>query len=250
MATSNHKPMSLFVDRLLRRSPLAEADWQAILNLKSHASQVQAHRDIVKPGEEVSHATLVVDGLVARYDQMGDGRRQITAFHLAGDMCDLHSAVAPVAGWGLVALTTTTILHVPHIDLRALVESRPAVALAFWRDTTADASILAKWVGNVGRRDARSRIAHLLCELGLRMEQAGLGSRTCYPLHATQEQLADALGLTAVHVNRTLQTLRAEGLATIEHRTVHIGDWQRLTEAAEFDDVYLLVEPVAEQRAA
>ncbi len=250
MATSNHNSMSLFLDRLLRRSCLTDADQQAVLNLKSHAHQVEARRDIVRPGEKVSHATLVVNGLAARFDQMRDGRRQFTALHLAGDMCDLHSTVAPVAGWGIEALTTTTVLYVPHSELTALVARNPSIALAFWRDTTADASILAKWVGNLGRRDARSRMAHLLCELGMRMEQAGLGTRTCYALHATQEQLSDVLGLTAVHVNRTLQALRADGLVRVENRTVHVDNWQLLADAAEFDETYLLVAPFAEQRAA
>lgn len=233
--------MSLFLDRLLRRSPLAEAERQSVLNLRSHASHIQARKDLVKPGDKVSHATLVVDGLVARYDQVGDGGRQITAIHLPGDMCDLHSAVVPIAGWGLEALTTATVLEVPHSDLRALVASSPNVALAFWRDTTADASILAKWVCSMGRRSAYSRMAHLLCELGIRTEQAGLGTRTCYPLALTQDQLADALGLTAVHVNRTLQALRAEALLRFEQRTVHIGSWQALVEVAKFNEAYLLL---------
>jgi CRP-like cAMP-binding protein len=92
----------------------------------------------------------VVEGLVGRFDQMKDGRRQISALYIPGDMCDLHSTVMPVAGWGLEAITTTTVLHVPHYDLRNLATEFPNVALAFWRDTTADASVLAKWVGNSG----------------------------------------------------------------------------------------------------
>ena len=157
MTTSNHTPLRRFLDRLLRRSSLFEAEQRGILNLPSHASQVAAHRDIVSPGQRVDHACLVVDGLAARFDQMRDGQRQITALHIPGDMCDLQSVVAPTAAWGIAALTTTTVLHIPHRDLRALATSHPAIALAFWRDTTADASVLAKWLGNLGRRDARAR---------------------------------------------------------------------------------------------
>jgi CRP-like cAMP-binding protein len=162
MIALDDTPLKRFLDRLLRRSKLSAEERAAVLNVRSRASQVGAHRDIVSPGNKVDHACLVMEGLVGRFDQMRDGRRQITAFHIPGDMCDLQSVVSPVAGWGLEALTTTTILHIPHGDLRRLAVDHPAVALAFWRDTSADASIFAKWVANVGRRDALSRLAHLL----------------------------------------------------------------------------------------
>ena len=241
MATSNHSALARFLDRLLLRSRLSEGEQQAILKLPSHAFQAPAHRDIVAPGQRVDHACLVVDGLAGRVDQMRDGQRQITALHIPGDMCDLHSVMAPTAAWGIAALTTTTVLHIPHRDLRALATSHPAIALAFWRDTTADASVLAKWLGNIGRRDARARLAHLLCEIGIRMEQAGLGTRRSYSLPMTQHHLADALGLTAVHVNRMFQTLRADALLQTEQRMVHIEDWDRLATIAEFDPMFLLL---------
>lgn len=241
MATSNHSAHERFLERLLRRSPLSHDEQTGILKLRSHASQAAAHRDIVSPGASVDHACLIVDGLAARYDQMRDGQRQITALHIPGDMCDLHSVVAPTAAWGIAALTTTTVLHIPHSDLRALANAYPAVALAFWRDTTADASILAKWTSNLGRRDARARLSHLLCEMGMRMELAGLASRTSYPFAATQEQLADALGLTSVHVNRTLQGLRKDEIVRAEQRTIRIADWERLVAIAEFQPDFLLI---------
>lgn len=221
-----------------------------ILDLRSHAIEAPAHRDIVSPGEKVDHACLVVDGLVGRFDQMKNGSRQITAIHIPGDLCDLHSVVAPVAGWGLDALATSTILHIPHGELRAAAVAYPAIAMAFWRDTTADASILAKWVGNIGRKDAMARLAHLLCELGMRMEQAELGTRTEYTVPITQTQLGDVLGLTSVHVNRTMQALRRDGIVRTRNKTIHIDDWPRLLSLAEFDPRFLLVAPMDQQEAA
>jgi CRP-like cAMP-binding protein len=241
MTSSNHAPLKHFVDRLLRRSTLGPQEQQAILNLRSHAVQARAHRDIVSPGDTVDHACLVVEGLVARFDQMSDGRRQIVAFHIRGDMCDLHSVPVPTAGWGLEALTTTTLLYIAHADLWGLVTGYPSIALAFWRDTTADGSILAKWTGNIGRRDAQSRIAHLYCEMALRAEEAGLGSRTHFLFEATQNQIADAMGLTSVHVNRMLQALRRSGAVRTEGRMVHVEDWERLASMADFDPEYLLL---------
>lgn len=234
--------MSRFLVRLLSRSRLTIAEREAILSLSSHAKQTRANYDIVSPGQIVDHACLVAHGLVARYDQMSDGQRQLTAFNIGGDMCDLHSVVWPRAGWGILALTTTTILEVPHRELRELCDRYPNIAMAFWRDGIADASILAKWVGNVGRRDSRKRMAHLICEMGLRMEQAGLGRRDAFSFSVTQQNLADALGLTAVHVNRTLQTLRGEGLIRTELRNVYIDDWEALCSVAEFEPGYLLLK--------
>lgn len=250
MSSSNHSALSRFLDRLLTRSTLSTHEQQAILDLPSHAHQIRANWDIVSPGRTVEHACLLAHGLGARFDQMADGRRQITAIYVRGDMCDLHSVVAPTAAWGIAALSTTTVLHVPHRDLRELATAHPAIALAFWRDVTADASVLAKWVGNVGRRDARSRIAHLLCETGIRMEEADLGTRTCFPFEITQQQLADATGMTAVHVNRTMQALRGERVIQTDGRTIHVHDWDRLADIAEFDPAYLLLDGQTDRIAA
>ena len=238
--TSNHSAMSRFLARLISRSSLNREERDAILRLSFHTEQKRPNFDIVTPGETVSHACLVAHGLAARYDQMADGKRQNTAFYWPGDMCDLHSVVCPTAGWGIVALTTTTILKVPHQELCDIANKYPAIAMAFWRDGTVDASILAKWVGNLGRRDARARIAHLLCECGLRMEEIGLGTRTCFNLDVSQQQLGDSTGLTPVHVNRTLQALRGEKIISSAGRMVHVDDWKRLSEIAEFNSDYLL----------
>ncbi len=244
MQPSNHQPLGRFLDRLLRRSALSPDEQSVILGLRSRAFKVPSHADVVRPGQLVDHVCLVVDGLVSRFEQMKGGGRQITALSIPGDMCDLHSVVCPVADAGLQALSATTVVYISHDDLRAAVAACPAIALAFWRDTAADASVLAKWLGNMGCKDATAQLAHLLCELGVRMEQAGLGSRTSYRLPATQEQLADVLGLTSVHVNRTLQGLRHNGLLTIRNKTVQIEQWDGLANLAEFDPAYLVPEPV------
>jgi CRP-like cAMP-binding protein len=238
---SNQAALSRFLDRLLRRSMLNADECGAVLGLTSHARQFRPNFDIVSPGETVDHSCLVAHGLAARYDQMADGQRQLNAFHIEGDMCDLHSVVCPTAAWGIIAMTTTTVLQVPHAELRKLVGEYPAIALAFWREGTTEASILAKWVGNIGRRDARARLAHLLCEMGVRIEMAGLGTRNHFWFDVTQSNLADAVGLTAVHVNRMMQGLRGEGLIRTMSHNIYVDDWDSLAEAAEFDPDYLLL---------
>ena len=233
--------LSRFLSRLLRRSTLTRQEQNAILGLSGLADEYRGNYDIISPGETVDHCCLVAHGIAARYDQMADGKRQITAFHIEGDMCDLHSLACPTAAWGIIAMSRASVLKVPHVQLRRLIADYPAIALAFWRDSIADASILAKWVGNLGRRGAQARVAHLLCEMGLRMEMAGLGSREHFWLDVTQGNLADALGLTSVHINRTLQSLRATGLVRTQGRTIYVDDWARLAKLAEFDPAYLLV---------
>ena len=230
-----------FLSRLLSRSSLSTVEQRAILRLSGRVSPFRPRVDIVVPGQHVDYACLVAYGIAARFDQMRNGQRQLTAFHIPGDMCDLHSVVAPTAAWGITAISPTTIVHVQHAQLCAVIADHPNLALAFWRDGTADASVLAKWLGNVGRQDARARLAHMLCEFGIRMELAGLGTRTSFELAVTQEQLADALGLTPVHVNRMLQRLRSEGLIATQGQRIDVVDREKLVAAAEFDPAYLLL---------
>jgi CRP-like cAMP-binding protein len=240
VSASNRSGLSRYLTRLLHRSNLNDEEQRAVLGLSSVTHQVRPNHDIVTPGDAVEHSCLIAHGLAARYDPMSDGQRQINLIYIPGDMSDLHSVVWPTAQWGIVALATTTVLHVPHRELRQLADRYPALALAFWRDCTVDASILAKWTGCLGRRKARSRFAHLLCEMAVRMEDVGLGTRESFVFEMTQSQLGDALGLTAVHVNRILQAFRAEHVIQTQRPIVSVLDWDRLVHIAEFDPGYLL----------
>lgn len=238
---SSRQALDLFLRRLLLRSSFSEPERDAVLALPYREASVPAGRDIVAPGEAVDHACLVVDGLVSRFDMLLDGRRQTVGLYIPGDMCDLHSVPVPTTGWGLEALTASSVLFVPHHALIGLARNID-LALAFWRDTVVDGSIMAKWVANLGRKSAPPRVAHLFCEMGVRMEQAGLGTRTEFALPMTQAQLADVVGLTAVHLNRTLKALTDEGV-TFARRMVKIADLDALAEMAEFDPTYLLIPP-------
>ena len=248
MTVSNGSDLQLFLNRLTRRSRLTAEEAAAILNLPTKASQVATNRDFVRVGDEVDHACLVVEGLVGRFGQNADGGRQITSLHIPGDMADLHSVVQPCAASALQALTTTTILRVPHIALRAVAARYPAVAEALWRDCMVDAAILSEWVVNVGRRDSRARAAHLLCEMAVRYEEIGFVRGEEFPFPATQTHIADALGLTPVHVNRTLMHLRGEGLIELGRTTVLIRDWDELARLGDFDPRYLELEDAPEER--
>ncbi|MEP9359976.1 Crp/Fnr family transcriptional regulator [Sphingomonas sp. KR3-1] len=241
MVQSQDTALQLFVDRLSSRSILTEDEKKAVLGLQGQLRRVAAHIDFVRLGEHVQHSCLIVDGLVGRFGQNKDGERQTTCLYIPGDMADLPSVVSPKAGWGLAALTHSTVLCLSHASLRRVAAKHSGLAEAFWRDCVADGSIFSEWVVNVGRRDALSRLAHLLCEMAIRSQRAGQGDRLSFPLPATQGDLGDATGLTAVHVNRTLRELRTRSIATMRAGIVTIHDWDQLVSVGDFDDGFLLL---------
>jgi len=248
MAHSNRSDLQRFLDRLTSRSVLTDKEQQAILNLPAYAEQVGANRDFVRLGERVDHACLVIAGIVGRFEQTREGMRQITAMHISGDMCDLHSVVQPVPTSALQALSVSTILRVPHGAIRTIAGRYPALAEAFWRDCMVDAAIMNEWVVNVGRRDARTRLAHLLCEMATRLGAVTNGKDVVRDFPVTQSQMANATGLTAVHVNRTLQALRTAGLVEWRSGVLHLPHWDALIAYGEFDSSYLQAGVKPEQR--
>jgi len=231
-----------FLSRLLLRSSLSVDEQRAVMSLPGKVIDTPAHRDIVEPGDIIHDATLVIDGIAGRFDQLADGHRQITALHLPGDMCDLHSVAVPHAGWGIESLSPTRISSIPHEAIRKVAVDYPGVGFAFWRDTVVDGSVLAKWLSALGRRSAKSRLAHLICEMGIRLELNGQGDRRAFPLPLTQSQLGDVLGVTPVHLNRSLQALRQDELVAMNAREVRIIDREGLEHVAEFDPEYLLLD--------
>lgn len=242
MHRSQSVALQLFVKRLALRSILTDEEQNALLGLDGQLKNVAVHADIVRLGEHVDHSCLLVDGLVGRFGQNHDGLRQITCLYIPGDMADLPSVVSPRSGWALAALAATVVLQIRHTDLRRLADAHPGIAEAFWRDCVADGSIFSEWVVNVGRRNALSRLAHLLCEMAIRSDKAGHGDRTRFPLPITQADLGDATGLTSVHVNRTLRELRTNGVADLRAGTVTVHNWPKLVSVGDFDSAFLVLE--------
>lgn len=233
--------LELWWNRLALRSRLTPEDRALVMALPGEVQHALPNRDIVRLGECVTRACLIADGTAARFGQTREGLRQLSAIYVPGDMADLHSVVLPLATSAIQALNTVTAVRVPHGAIKAIGEASPRLARAFWRDCVADAQVAAEWLVNNSRRDARSRIAHMLCELAMRFEKIGR-PRDRFPLGMTQVHIGDATGLTPVHVNRTLRDLRERGLVEVPSREVHILDWARLCECAEFDPAYLHFE--------
>ncbi|HYD11460.1 MAG TPA: Crp/Fnr family transcriptional regulator [Allosphingosinicella sp.] len=245
MSLADPTPLHPFLDKLLSRSDLSAEEQQTILDLPARPEQIETNRDFVRLGERTDHACFVVAGLVGRFGQSRNGNRQITAVHIPADMVDLHSVVAPDACSALQALSVTTILRVPHVALRAAAHRFPAIAEAFWRECVVDAAVLSEWVVNVGRRNARARIAHLLCEIACRSQGMANKDGSSIPFPATQTHIADMTGLTSVHVNRTLQSLSQEGIVDLYNRQIHVRDWAGMTRAGDFDPTYLWLAKAA-----
>jgi CRP-like cAMP-binding protein len=242
--TAQNEPSASTLEPLLRklqyRQSLSPEDRAAVLALPHNTKQVEQHSHIVREGDTPRHSCVLLSGFAARFKIGGQGQRQIVALHMKGEAVDLQNSMLGVADHGVEMLTKGSIAMIPRGEIDRIAAERPAVARAMWIDTLVDGSIFRDWIMNVGRRDAKTRLAHLFCEFSLRLKLAGLGQHTNYELPMTQEQLADATGLTPVHVNRTIKVLERDGLITRSSaRSIHIGDWRKLATVGDFDSTYL-----------
>lgn len=239
MPPLNAAVLAPMVRKLSRVSPLGRTETEALLGLPHRLATVAPETYLVREGDRAESCVVVLSGFVHRSKLAGDGSRQILSIHLQGDLVDLQNSLLEEADHDVQALTTVELAYVPHRAIMAVAEAHPAVARALWRDTLVDASIFREWILNLGQRDARKRISHLFCELALRQEAAGLctGPRYAWPM--TQIEIGDATGLSVVHVNRTLQSLRSDGLITTDKQSVTIDDWSGLQAAGDFRRAYL-----------
>src|SRR3712207_6844894 len=217
----------------------SDEEKQVLDGLIGRTKEVGADQDIVSDGERPRDANLILEGLACRYKLLEDGRRQILSFHIPGDMVDLHSFLLEEMDHSIGTLTPCKLALIPHQTLLGVIETYPRIAQALWRDTLIDAAVFREWLVGMGRRSSYERLAHLLCELLVRYKAIGLTNGNSYELPVTQTELGDALGLSLVHMNRTLQQLRADGLITSQGRTLVINDWEGLKRVAMFDPRYL-----------
>ena len=237
-------PLDLLVRNLELRTPLSKAAREAILALPHTLRTIEPSTYIVREGEPPTKCGVLVSGFAYRQKITGDGARQIMAIHLPGDAVDFQNLFLDVSDHNVQMLTRGEVAFVPREALKALARSHHEIGNAMFVTTLIDASIFREWVVNVGRRQARQRIAHLLCELGSRLDALGLTEEYGYELPMTQEELGDAVGLTPVHVNRTLKALAADGLIVrSSKRSISFPSWQAMREAGDFNERYLHMEP-------
>jgi CRP-like cAMP-binding protein len=236
----NH--LAPFIEKIEVRDSFSAEEKAALRALPQKLIRTAARTSLVTEGERPTHACMVQEGIVYRSKVAASGRRQIISFHVPGDMVDLHTVLFKVADHTIETVRSAAIVLVPHEAILKAAADHPALGRAFWYDTLLDASIQREALLNVGRRDARSRTAHLFCELAVRLKRVGLVNGGSFELPLTQTDLADALGVTPIHTNRVLAKFRAEGLIAYSGRSVTIPDWKALVAIGEFDATYLHLE--------
>ncbi|HEX8417390.1 MAG TPA: Crp/Fnr family transcriptional regulator [Methylobacterium sp.] len=239
MASNFDHALFPLIRKLESIATLSDEEREAVEGLPAKTRVLRSGQDIVRDGDCASQCCLILDGWLCRYKLLGEGRRQIFSFHVAGDIPDLQSLHIPLMDHSLATLTEATVALIPHEAVRDLTARFPGIAAVFWRDTLVDAAIFREWMTCMGRRSAFEHIGHLFCELYLKQEAVGLAGEHRCPLPITQVDIADAMGLSNVHVNRVLKEMRSQGLITLHSQTLVIQAWEKLLQLSEFDAAYL-----------
>jgi CRP-like cAMP-binding protein len=228
--------------KLRARDLIDPVEEQVLRDSISTVRELPPGKVIVRDRSVLSESILLFEGFACRYKDLSDGQRQIMELHVAGDFVDLHGFLLKQLDHNVGSMTRVRLAFVPHEALRHITETHPHLARILWFSTLIDSAIHREKILSIGRRSAQGRIAHLICELFARLQIVGLGDEDGYVLPLTQGDIADATGLTSVHVNRMLRRLRDEGLCTFRGGRVTIHDWERLQRVAEFDPAYLHLE--------
>jgi CRP-like cAMP-binding protein len=231
--------MDVLIKKLSRFLPLSSGEARAIQGVPSEVKAYGRGEHLVIEGESPDHSAVLLSGMAFRYRLLANGSRQIMALQVAGDFVDLHSFVLKPMDHSVAVAAPAEVAHVPHKRIAKLLEEFPRLAQAFLWDMALDAATFREWMVGLGRRSAPQQLAHLFCELYYRLEMAGLTRHNSFELPLSQPDLADICGLSSVHVNRSLQGLRREGLIVLERGRLTIPDLGELARAAEFDPAYL-----------
>jgi CRP-like cAMP-binding protein len=234
--------ISVHLKKLRKRTEINAEEERAIRNAVAEMRRVAADEVVVRAGEELNTSLMLLDGWMARSKDLQSGDRQVTELHIAGDFADLHAFTLKRLDHDVTTLTECTLAVVPHDRLREVTERYPHLARVYWFATNVDAAIHREWALSLGQRSAISRMAHLFCELHARLHVVGRTEGDACEMPLTQRELAECLGLTVVHANRTVQELRRRGLVELENRKLTIVDRRGLEGVAEFDPSYLYLD--------
>lgn len=241
----DHKTITLagMVDKLAARAIMSDEDRAELLGLPHVTRTFEPGSYLVREGDATETSAVLVSGSAYRHKTSSNGGRQIVGMLFPGDFLNLQQLHINVADHSVQTLTKCEVATVPHDALRAIIRDRASIGDAIVTSVLVEGSILREWLLNIGQRDARTRVAHFLCEFVARVDRRGAISGHTYHLPMTQEQLGDALGLTAVHINRTLKVLESEGLITRDKNFLTFPKWERLQIVADFSSRYLHGRP-------
>lgn len=235
--------LSVLARKLRADTLLSREDQEAVFALPIRRQTLEDGVDIAREGERPGRACILLTAYAFSHKTTSDGRRQVLAFHVPGEMPDVQSLNLKVMDETLTTLATGEVAFIDHGDLRAVCHRHPSLADAFWRETLIEGAIQREWTLNVGQREGASRVAHLLCEWFVRVGAVGLATNGGCRFPVTQNELANAVGFTPVHVNRMLQELRGAGLIRLAGGRLEILDWPALSTLADFDPRYLHLDP-------
>jgi CRP-like cAMP-binding protein len=231
-----------FLMKLRARDEVSAEEERALRAVIGEVREIAADKTIIRAGDEIDASTLLIDGLLCRYKDLRDGQRQIMELHVPGDFADLHSLTLKRLDHNVMTLTRARVAMAPHERLREVTRQQPHLTRLLWFSTNLDAAIHREWMLSLGRRSALSRVAHFFCEMRVRLGLIGMAEEGGYALDLTQVDLAECLGLTSVHINRTLKELRERALVEFRGGRVAIRDLAGLEGVAEFDPAYLHLE--------
>jgi CRP-like cAMP-binding protein len=230
---------NLLVRKLENFIRLTSEEKQALEKIAQPTRRLGPREDVVRDGDRPRHVNVVLEGWACRYKQLEDGRRQVISIFLPGDLCDPHVFVLRKMDHSLGTLTSVVLAEISEAAIREISVQFPRVAEALWWEMLVTSAIQREWTVSLGQRLATERLGHLFCELFLRLRAVGMTSDTSCEFPITQADLGDAMGLSTVHINRTLKELRAEGLIRLRGRQLTIPDFPALQAASLFDPSYL-----------
>ena len=224
---------------LERRDALSDEERQALRDLPWRLKRYGDSEEIVAEAERPTESCLLVNGLAARSRHLANGNRQLTALHVPGDFVDLHGFFLKVMDHAVIALEPVTVAFVPHRDVERVSAAMPHLGRMMFLTVAIDAAIQRNWIACMGRMEPIRHLAYMVCEVYKRLEVVGRVENGSFDFPLTQAEIADLVGLSIVHTNRTLQDLRATGLATWKGNRIVIRDWDGLAKLADFDPTYL-----------
>lgn len=250
MSWAQRPAFAPFLVRLRQSADFGPADLAALSALPVEVRPVEANTTFIRESRRGEHAHVVLDGWAARFKILENGSRQVPALLLAGDVCDLDQLHLDHVDCGVIALNRCTVATLPRDALLGALDAHRGLRRAIGRMAAVENAIATQWTVCLGRGSARERLAHLLCELLARLHAVGAASADACTFPLTQEQMADVLGLTSVHVNRTLQGLRSEGLIALRDQRLTVLDPRALRRAGGFEGHYLHIGPPQDIGAA
>jgi len=228
-----------FIEKLRGLAPLDTGDVDALATATVRSRTVPTRRDLIREGDRPGPVFVMLEGWACRYKILPNGTRQVLAYLMPGDSCDLHIGLLAEMDHNIQTITPARVATIERAEMDEIIDHHPAIAKALYIAQLIDEGTMRAWITSMGRRTSIERVAHLMCELYLRARNIGLTAETELELPLSQLLLADSLGMTPVHLNRVLKQLRLSGAMTLKRGSLVIVDPLMLTEIAGFDENYL-----------